>query len=108
MVRAGREKNQFLRATGGPARGAADRGPRGTQKLVRTVPKKYERPGRVNKPFFGKFINPVLGLITALGNTTFEEDEDDRLGCNSGLLLRTPFGVRDPADTPMCKKHMRL
>ena len=40
MVRAGREKNQFLRAAGAPARGAADRGPRGTQKLVRTVPKK--------------------------------------------------------------------
>ena len=37
MVRAGREKNQFLRAAGAPARGAADRGPRGTQKLVRTV-----------------------------------------------------------------------
>ena len=40
MVRAGREQNKFLRAAGAPARGAADRGPRGTQKLVRTVPKK--------------------------------------------------------------------
>ena len=37
MVRAGREKNQFLHAAGAPARGAADRAPCGTQKLVRTT-----------------------------------------------------------------------
>ena len=60
-----------MHAAGAPARGAADRGPRGTQKLVRTVPKKdfcggnLFGKGRVNKPFFGKFINPVLGLLDA-------------------------------------------